>query len=109
MVEKAHRGIVREAFADLGEGVGRVVGAFVEDLGVVVGKGGQMEEGREKVVDQEFKAGVAAWVETAEGVVGEVGVAVREVGRVYVVVGEEGEVEEERAGNEDGGEVGVAR
>jgi len=109
VVEKAHRGIVREAFADLGEGVGRVVGAFVEDLGVVVGKGGQMEEGREKVVDQEFKAGVAAWVETAEGVVGEVGVAVREVGRVYVAVGEEEREAEEGAGNEDGGEVGVAR
>jgi hypothetical protein len=100
VVEKAHRGIVREAFADLSEGVGRVVHAFVRDFGLVVGDGRGIEKRGDGDTYGEFRVGLEAWVVRAEGVVEEVGIVVGEVRRAYMVLHEE-----DGLANEDGGEV----
>ncbi|KAF2680709.1 hypothetical protein K458DRAFT_311139 [Lentithecium fluviatile CBS 122367] len=96
MVEKAHRGIVREAFYDLNEGIAREVDALVGDLRAVGGEAGKEGEEDRYV---EFREGLRGRILGVEHVVREAGVVVGEVRRAYA---EEEEEEAQREGRDQG-------
>jgi hypothetical protein len=79
MVEKAHREIVREAFHDLHDGVGREVDALLRDLHMAV------QEESEAGAYGDFAEGLRDRIVGWEVVVGEVGDVAREVRRMYSV------------------------